>query len=466
MRRVKAWISLLCLASVSVHARVSAQESQAAGEDRRAASNDAFERGVAAQAAGRLDEAYELYSKAWAESFPSAGYEIAANLGQTEAKLGKYREAAYHLSYALFVLPSDAPPGARQELEHVLDVVKGFVGTIRLEWTKAEPPRSITIDEHELASWERFGEAYVDPGAHVIVATAPGFRDFRQEMELEKSQVVRIEIDLVRKPVSTSTPRNAMTAPQSRPPMHVEAASEPADNSGFERTSAILMIGGGLTVTALGGAWAFQRAAEGADRNLGLVEAAFDAKYPEPSACAGNSPEVKRDCGVLADAIVESSPYREAAAYGVTIAGVAAVGTTTTLLLLPRPRHEGTSAARRSIVPVLIGSGLSAAGMAAGFGFLSAASSKADEAARIKLDLPRGNSCAPGTPYIAECSALFRAVNEQDETRDLAAAGFTVAAAEAAGVATYLLWPLGSGAREKQLAVFASPGFVIVRGVF
>src|SRR5262245_20110877 len=89
---------------------------QAADGDVRAteSSEELFLRGTAAFEQRDFSTAYEAHLKAWEQHH---SFRTAVGLGQVELYLGKYRDAAEHLSYAR----SHAPPDTRLDLLEKLD---------------------------------------------------------------------------------------------------------------------------------------------------------------------------------------------------------------------------------------------------------------------------------------------------------------------------------------------------------
>ena len=67
---------------------------------------DALVRGEEAARAGRLSEAYDILLGAWRKK-PT--YDVAANLGSVELRLGKVRDAAEHLAFSV----REYPPSGR-----------------------------------------------------------------------------------------------------------------------------------------------------------------------------------------------------------------------------------------------------------------------------------------------------------------------------------------------------------------
>jgi tetratricopeptide (TPR) repeat protein len=98
----------------------------------------------------------------------------------------------------------------------------------------------------------------------------------------------------------------------------------------------------------------------------------------------------------------------------------------------------------RSIVPVIVGGGLVAAGAAVGVVFWASGNSSQTSADALRAELGASNACGPGTPTAreSECARLHQKNSDVDRARLLEIAGFAAAGAAALGSALYLLWPV------------------------
>jgi hypothetical protein len=125
------------------------------------------------------------------------------------------------------------------------------------------------------------------------------------------------------------------------------------------------------------------------------------------------------------------------------------------------PKDAAPSAAsktsKRSIVPVLVGGGLVAAGAAVGVVFLTSGNSSQKDADQLRSGLSGPNACGPGTPHTSECAALHDKNSDIDRARTIEIVGFSVAAAAAVGTAVYLLWPLSHSRSHASIRDTASP---------
>jgi hypothetical protein len=115
--------------------------------------------------------------------------------------------------------------------------------------------------------------------------------------------------------------------------------------------------------------------------------------------------------------------------------------------------HESSSP---SLVPVVVGGALFAAGLATGVGFHFAAAADSRRADELRADMSAG-SCTGGPGAPAGCAALRDAAAERDHHVNLSTAGFVVAAvALVATPAYWFLWP--APARQDTGSVRVSGG--------
>src|SRR6185369_11615173 len=78
----------------------------------------------------RWKEAEPLFQQAWALKH---SYDIGGNLGIAELKLGKYRDAAEHLSYALKTFPANGKGPHRDLIQESLGKAKAQVAMVTIE---------------------------------------------------------------------------------------------------------------------------------------------------------------------------------------------------------------------------------------------------------------------------------------------------------------------------------------------
>jgi hypothetical protein len=123
-----------------------------------------FNQGKAAYEEGKVEDAYRLYLQAWQQK---QTHDIAGNLAQAELKLGKKKDAANHIQYAL----THFPPTVKQERRKVLEDALAELETslTKLTIVVNQPGAEIRVDG-QVVGQSPMQIVYVEPGAHVVDA--------------------------------------------------------------------------------------------------------------------------------------------------------------------------------------------------------------------------------------------------------------------------------------------------------
>lgn len=168
---------------------------------------------------------------------PQVRYHIAAceeNLGKMVAALGGYELALKH--------GQGMPPGFLAEVQQSIDYLRQRIPTVIVSRGEGAQAASIELDGVQLGSKSIGIEVPLDPGPHVLRATAPGFEDFEETINVSEGDREEVTIDLV--PVAKAA------APPPPPPPKVEPEPEPAKGYGV---LPFVVGGSGLAVAAISG---------------------------------------------------------------------------------------------------------------------------------------------------------------------------------------------------------------------
>lgn len=245
-------------------------------------------------------------------------YDIASNLGQTQYRLKRYRDAAENLEAALRVWPvigkQDHREAATKRLAEVRTLVASL--TIRVSAQGA----AVLIDGKQVGRSPLQSELFVEPGTHVIEAKLAGFEDAKQTLEAAKgsSQEVALTLKAAAKvpssPVAGAVDRGSQTEQTDG---QVEPIVKP-------KSRVPIFVGIGVATAALGvgigGAVASANNSDHAEEirtPLAAIEGAGACKRP---ANAG-------PCKELSEAVDASKAYRTMSIVGFTVAGAAALAT-------------------------------------------------------------------------------------------------------------------------------------------
>jgi hypothetical protein len=234
-----------------------------------------FEKGSAAFDAGRLEEARELFAKAWAAK---KTHDIAANLGIVEKKLGKPRDAAEHIAAALRLLPPTERDAVRKALQGHLAQVRPLVAALTIE-VSVEGAR-VFVGEREVGTSPLAVDVFADPGRVVVRAKRDGYRDAEQTIEATKgsAQAVTLSMEAMPTSVPTATATASATvtpvAPRSKVPAYVMSGVGVAS----------LIAGGVLLGVALGSEGELQK--KSADIKAGKVGCPGDVRCADMESAA------------------------------------------------------------------------------------------------------------------------------------------------------------------------------------
>jgi hypothetical protein len=162
---------------------------------------------------GDYRAAYEAYRAAWELQ---KSYDIATNLAQSEMETARFRDAADHLTYALANLPvAGKADKLRATIQAVLDKARKEIGVITVRVNV--PGAAVTLDGRPLGTAPLPEQIFVDPGDHVVAASAPDLVAPEQKVHLEKggTSLVMLTLDkpvTMVKPPSSTGPRPLVIA--------------------------------------------------------------------------------------------------------------------------------------------------------------------------------------------------------------------------------------------------------------
>lgn len=218
-----------------------------------------YDEGAAAARAGQREQARSLYSRAWQLHHQ---WQIAASLGQVELDLGRYRDAAEHLDFAMREVPDAKRENARRRAGPKLDQARARVGALRVSVNV--PGAEVLIDGNVVGKAPLAAVVFVEPGAVMVEARLSGYVGARER---------RTAIPGVEENVDLVLPRMPAPIPA------IPGSAEPGARRG---PNMAILIGGGATLvvgTVLGAVFA-------AASNAAATES---RKMLEPGPCSGGS---------------------------------------------------------------------------------------------------------------------------------------------------------------------------------
>jgi len=135
----------------------------------KAAATDLYDRGMKAMDEQRWDDCRASFLAAWNID---RYYQIAGNLAACEAKLGRYVDAAEHITFSLHEMPTTAPAERRALAEKLLAEVRAKVAEITIGSSKTGA--EIFLDGRSLGRSPLASAVFVEPGEHKLEAKLDG----------------------------------------------------------------------------------------------------------------------------------------------------------------------------------------------------------------------------------------------------------------------------------------------------
>lgn len=271
---------------------------------------------------GKYGAAEASFEAAWGLALKSKG--IAANLGECEMRLGKYREAAEHLAISLRLAPPSDPQ--RQRTAANFAAVKAKIGTLVL---KASPDGAEVF-----VNGQRAGEAplpdpiFVEPGRVKVRVRNEGYASWEKELDLAAGQEVPLDVTLEKSAPVPSASATATTIPPPPPRSRIPA----------------LVLGGAAIVSAAVGAGLLAGSRAEYDKAVQLGEEIRGAG----TTCKAGAAGFDARCAQVESAANSSNALKAGGIVGLAVAGAAGAGA---LLYLLWPAPKPAQGALR-LVPV------------------------------------------------------------------------------------------------------------------
>jgi hypothetical protein len=193
-RRAVVLASLLAIAAPPIRAALAADPAQPTDAPAPNEADRLFAEGVEARKAGKLAEAEVLFLKAWALK---KTWDIAANLGLVEFKLGKLAEGARHVTFAIANLPPTESDATRESLSAALAAARPDIGEVRI---------ACDVDGAEVRVGGKLegttplpASLFAAPGQLVIEIRKDGYEPGRKAIEVKKGSVEDVTVTLTRR---------------------------------------------------------------------------------------------------------------------------------------------------------------------------------------------------------------------------------------------------------------------------
>jgi hypothetical protein len=205
------------------------------------AADTAFRKGNGLYNEQHWDEAHAAYESAWRLK---KSHDIAANMAYAEMKLGRYRDAAEHLAFAVRNWPPTGKADKRDYAIERLRLAKQEVGTLTIQ--VAGPRADVLVDGALVGQAPLDDDVFVEPGSHTVTAKRAGYDDAKQVVQAAKGSAQTVGLTMVASPVQVPDVKN--TQP---PPVVDRHPLWPAIVTGGVAVVAV-GVGAGLTAVASG----------------------------------------------------------------------------------------------------------------------------------------------------------------------------------------------------------------------
>jgi hypothetical protein len=286
-----------------------------------------YDLGVAAANARYWDNAVKEFTIAYRLK-PTA--QIAGNLGQAELEVGRFRDAAEHISRFIREY-KDLSADDRKVPEGWLAKAKAKIATLLIT---VDPGAEVLIDDKSVGTAPLAPEVYVDAGKpHTIVARLGNARD---EVTDTYAAGTTREVKLAPKPPPPSVPTFTVR------PLPTASATSGGEQTG-PRTGLVIgsVVAGGAAIAGV----AFAVLSANA-RNQ--AEETRKAQKFEKADCL--PPEKSSDCSKLRSLVQDQNTFGWLSAGSFIGMGVAVVGTLGYLYLTPKTSTTGTQPVRAGAI--------------------------------------------------------------------------------------------------------------------
>jgi len=152
--------------------------------------------GVAAAEAGQTDLAHEKLKAAWSLR---QTYDIAASLGFVENALGRHRDAAEHIDYALKNFAPVGDAGARTELLAVLDRARKKIGQLKITSLRSA---NIEVNGAVIGTAPLVATVFVDAEKQIVTAKMADVGKGKVLVDVRIGESREVRVDLVVDPSS------------------------------------------------------------------------------------------------------------------------------------------------------------------------------------------------------------------------------------------------------------------------
>lgn len=279
--------------------------------------DDAFKRAA-------YQEAEALFTKAWTQS---KSFDVAGRLGETKRELGKLREAAQYLSFALRNALPSTRASRREALKKDLDSVKEKLATVKLTASLVEA--TISVDGVAVDPLFLGPELFVDPGKHTFEASLAGYETAKQAIDGKAGEILVVTLTLEK------------SAPKLPPAATATSTATPLPE--------ILLGGGGALLTVVGVVFVGVAEARKGDAYDLAAKTIVNGKHT----CPKQGPGPTETCDQIRSAAGDVDLFGNMGIGFLATGGALMLGTAAyAIFLAPRPGAAPAPATAGKLVPV------------------------------------------------------------------------------------------------------------------
>lgn len=300
-----------------------------------------FEDGVKQFKQKKTDAALASFRAAWALT---KHFQIAAYLGECEIALGRHRDAAEHLTYALEEPADQTPPEQRARLTSMLEGARAKVA--RLTITVDADGATVLVGGNPIGSSPLPKAIFVEPGSVTVQAVhdGEGFTAARWSRDVVAGADEAVTLSVRVSPRAAGSGASAAG----------DAASPPAPAGGSSRSVLPLIVGSAVAAVTAGVGVGLTVAAIGKGDDVDRQDAELVKKNLH---CAAGS--TATECRAIFDTASARDTFTVAAIACYAGAAVAAAGGVVWYVMQPRRPADAASAARPQVTAVPLPRGAS-----------------------------------------------------------------------------------------------------------
>jgi hypothetical protein len=284
---------------------------------------------------GKFEEARKLLEETWASY---KHWEVAAYLARAELKTGHYRSAAEHSAYALRVIPRDAYPKERDQLETQYLEAKARVATVQLQGVESDA--AVLVDGRTRDATLSADPLFFDAGTHEIEVRRSGRPSTKRSLRPEAGSTTTLDMS----PETAATPPPTAAPPKS-PTDYGSVGSTDYTTSGWKPRTYVVVAEGALALVAAGVGIGFAVKAD--TLNTDAKNLMTTLKSTSPTPCSVPSSQ----CTEVASKYDDRDQAATTAKIAIVSAGVLGVATVATLLLWPKSKSGTNTGSRYWALP-------------------------------------------------------------------------------------------------------------------